>query len=395
MVRSALRVATIEDDAVDRLMVHRLLSQDPSWTVDFVEFSSGEEAIEKLPASLVDVVLLDSDLGTMTGVEVLKGLKAQKLEVPVIALTRQGDDCAAVSLLQAGAIDTIPKSKISTSSLQRAITNAIEKQSLRSAVCRFREELDARNDELEAQKREVEAFYHTLSHELKTPLTSMREFICLMAEGVAGPVTDDQAEYLDACKISCDQLKRTMDDLIDLSRIETGKFSIQKQPVEIGELLAEVVRWGEIRAVETAITVTVESIRGAVLADRYRAKQVLVHLFDNALSCTPEGGSIHLEAIEENEHQIVFSVSDTGRGMALAEQETIFTSKPLSAVSAPLDCSESEGNGREPSGLGLGLNLCKELVELHGGAMWLESTPGTGSVFSFTLPIAKDVLIPG
>ena len=260
---------------------------------------------------------------------------------------------------------------------------ALEAQGLRP------ESLEAANARLTREVETLHGFLHTLSHEMKTPLTSAREFICLVAEGVAGPLTIEQIEYLAICRNSCDQLNRIVNDLVDISRIETGKFSIQAREFTAELLVRELTTATRPRAerAQVALTIEFENSCGTetVYADLDRAKQVLGNLIDNALKFTPSGGKIQVTARVAEEHDsIIFSVRDTGPGIASEEQEKIFDRHYQTSTSPQGD----------RGGMGLGLNLCKELVELHGGKIWLKSTVGEGSEFCFTLPTARSANSP-
>ena len=376
-----LRVAIVDDDSVKLRTIRGLLTRDPRWQVETFPFASPVDALLEIPRLELDAILLDDDLHLLSGLEFLRKLHGRHVEVPVIGLMGRGGEAAALALLKAGAVDTVSKAKLTTHTLQRTIFSAIEKFALHEEVRRYREGLEAENEELSHQKQEIESFYHTLSHELKTPLTSMREFICIVAEGIAGPITPEQAEYLDICKRGCDQLKRIVNDLLDLSRLETGKLGIEKTAVSVDDLVEELVRLESARAEDHNITLTFETCGGELLADLGRTRQVLGNLIDNALKFTPRGGEVSVRAEESHDGMsITFTVEDNGPGIAPAEQEQIFGRHRQAMAS----------DGSIQEGMGLGLSLCKELGELQGGRIWLRSEHGVGSQFSFTLPTVTE-----
>ncbi len=237
---------------------------------------------------------------------------------------------------------------------------------------------------LVSQNTEIQLFYHTLSHELKTPLAAAREFICLVLDGLAGPLTDEQREYLGIARDSCDQLRLHVNDLLDVTRLETGKLSIHRQPVNLAALLERLSdthrpdaerRQIEIRAVCAPDLPVVE-------VDGQRIQQVLTNLVGNALKFTPRGGQITLGAWRHPDHpdEVVVGVKDTGPGIPADQRERIF--ERLQQLEPP--------HGEDAStraGLGLGLYISRELVKLHGGRIWVDSNPGAGSHFQFTLPV--------
>lgn len=242
---------------------------------------------------------------------------------------------------------------------------------------------------------EIQNFYHTLSHELKTPLATAREFVCLVLDGLAGPINETQREYLDIARDSCDQMRRHVNDLLDVTRLETGKLSIHRQPVALATLLERVANALQPEAGRRQIQLTwsCEPDLPQVAVDSQRIQQVLTNLVGNALKFTPAGGSVRLHAGRSPERpgeELLVGVQDTGPGVPPDQRERIF--ERLQQLDPPGDASTSR------SGLGLGLYICRELVKLHGGRIWVQSEPGRGSHFQFTLPVrptaaASEILV--
>ncbi len=231
---------------------------------------------------------------------------------------------------------------------------------------------------------EIQLFYHTLSHELKTPLAVVREFVCLVLDGLAGPLTETQREYLDIARDSCDQLRRHVNDLLDVTRLETGKMSIHLQPVALSALLERVASAMQPEAARRQIQLTWSCAPDLppVAADSQRIHQVLTNLVGNALKFTPPGGKVRIHAgrsPERPQEELLVGVSDTGPGIPADQRERIFE-RLQQGESADTSASTR-------GGLGLGLYICRELVKLHGGRIWVESEPGRGSHFQFTLPV--------
>jgi DNA-binding NarL/FixJ family response regulator len=219
-----------------------------------------------------------------------------------------------------------------------------------------------------------------LSHELKTPLTSAREFVSMVMEGLAGPLNKTQAEYLGIAKDSCNQLRICVNDLLDTTRIETGKLSLKFASVDLKSLIERLVKSMHAKAADHNINLTFEpQVDLAVIAaDENRLTQVVINLLDNAFKFTPGGGSIAVKISEVfgRPDYLQVSVTDTGRGIPKQEEDYIF--ERLHQVKA--------GDANKEGGIGLGLYLCRELVWLHGGVIWVNSEVGKGSVFTFILP---------
>lgn len=242
-------------------------------------------------------------------------------------------------------------------------------------------ELQAANQELERRNREIENFYHTLAHELKTPLTSAREFICILLDGLAGPISETQTEYLGIARESCDQLRVCIDDLFDATRLETGKLRLERKKGCLAALSRRIMRTMRPIAERKQIDLA-EDIRPGlpeVPLDEPRITQVLANLINNALKFTPSGGKIivRIEVDISDPAHLCVSVIDSGCGVPPDELGRIFDR--LYQVKS--------GDAATGNGIGLGLYISKELVELHGGRMRVQSQPGHGSTFSFTVPI--------
>ena len=329
------------------------------------------------------MVLLDYQIGERTGLDVLVDAKAAGYGGPVIMLTGHGDEDIAVEALQAGAADYLRKGSMTRKSLRRAIGNAIEKNMLQMALTEHRSELEEANRSLTERNSEIRRFYQTLSHEMKTPLTVAREFIAMVTDGLLGRVTDAQTDSLRVALESCDQMTVLINDLLDVTRAETGKLQLQRRILAPGPIIRKLVASVRPLAESTALTLELdESDRCAdVFADEARVVQVISNLVRNAIKFTPEGGVVTVRVgTDQSEAGFVrISVIDNGVGIAEGDVTQVF---------GRLFQSDEE-LALEKGGLGLGLHLCQQLVELHGGRIWCESRLGEGSAFHFLLPTAS------
>lgn len=246
---------------------------------------------------------------------------------------------------------------------------------------RVQAELERSNETLHRKHEELQGFYHTVSHELKTPLTAAREFVSLVLEGLAGPVTETQVDYLRTAQESCDQMRVSINDLLDSTRLDTGKMNLEVKPGSLGALVGRVVLMltPAARSKELQLESAFEADLPEIAFDEHRIAQVLNNLINNAIKFTPAGGRIRVTVVRSASSLgfLEVSVQDTGCGIAKPHLERVF--ERLYQVRGD-DVSQGKG-------LGLGLHICQELVQLHGGKIWARSEPGAGSVFSFALPI--------
>jgi PAS domain S-box-containing protein len=221
-------------------------------------------------------------------------------------------------------------------------------------------------------------FVSNVSHELRTPLTSIKGSVDNMLDGLTGALNEKQIRYLSRIKSNTDRLSRLINDLLDLSRIESGRVEVRPTTFSVTVLAAEVAEQLKHLATEKLIRIEVPSadLGTTVWADRDKVIQILINLIGNAVKFTPHDGKVTV-ALEKNDDDFVqIAVSDTGPGILSEETSKIFSKFYQVANVA----------NQKPKGSGLGLAISKALVEMHGGKIWVESEVGRGSTFYFTLP---------
>jgi signal transduction histidine kinase len=229
---------------------------------------------------------------------------------------------------------------------------------------------------METQEEEWLRFIDTLSHELKTPLTSIIAAAGLLAEELQTAADESHQKLIQTIIHNANTLETRLAELLDIVRTGSGKLQLQFEPVDMKSLvlgtcmqISPLLR-GKGQKLKTDLPDSLPIIRG----DGQRLEQVLLNLMNNATKFTPEGGNISVR-VRKQDTGLVVEVQDDGIGIAKEEQTRLF--KPYSRLSSDRQ--------RHP-GLGLGLALSKQVVELHGGRIWVDSEPGKGSTFSFSLP---------
>jgi signal transduction histidine kinase len=239
-------------------------------------------------------------------------------------------------------------------------------------------EIQEKSRLLEVANRHKSEFLANMSHELRTPLNAIIGFSEVLLQKIFGQVNEKQAEYLEDVLSSGKHLLTLINDILDLSKIEAGRMELELSEFGLGPALENGLTIVRERAARHGISLAAVVPRDLprIEADERKVKQILYNLLSNAVKFTPDGGRVEVRARAEN-GDVRIDVRDTGIGIAPDDQARVF--------------EEFRQVGRERSreGTGLGLTLTKRFVELHGGRIWFESTPGKGSTFSFTLPIKR------
>ncbi len=264
--------------------------------------------------------------------------------------------------------------------IQCDIRDITERRQAKKKMCSMHDRLQASNQRLMKRCEEIQYFYHTLSHELKTPLTSAREFVSIVIDGLAGELNPTQLDYLRMAKDSCTDLAVYINDLLDATRLETGKLHIELKTASLAAIVRRALAIVEpvAKAKNIHLREDLDTHLADVTVDESRIMQILTNLLNNALKFTPAGGEIgvKLQEVPKSPETVRVSVRDNGCGIAKAQIRNLFHRF----------YQVKNGSATPSKGVGLGLYLCREMVLLHGGKIWVESVLGKGSTFSFTIP---------
>jgi PAS domain S-box-containing protein len=227
-------------------------------------------------------------------------------------------------------------------------------------------------------------FISVVSHELRTPLTSIRGSLGLIANGVGGQLTTRGRRMIDIALASSERLTRLINDMLDVERMETGSLTMDLRDLDVADVVHAVADQLRDVAAEHQIEIVADQVSGRVRADEDRIQQALINLLGNAIKFSPRQGRITITA-QPREEDVIFGIADQGRGIPKDKIDRIFERFEQ------VDSSDSRHRG----GTGLGLTISKNLVLLHGGALWVESELGHGSTFWFTLPRIRSERLSG
>src|SRR5262245_13591663 len=238
-------------------------------------------------------------------------------------------------------------------------------------------EIEVKSRELEAASRHKSEFLANMSHELRTPLNAVIGFSEVLTERMFGELNEKQDEYLKDIHASGQHLLSLINDILDLSKIEAGKMDLEMSDFDLPATIDNALMLVRERAGRRGIDLhkSVDERLGQIQADERKIRQVLLNLLSNAIKFTPEGGRIEVRAVPVD-GSIEVSITDTGVGIAPEDQQAIFE-----------EFQQVGTASKKVEGTGLGLALSRKFIELHGGRIWVKSQIGTGSTFTFTIPV--------
>jgi signal transduction histidine kinase len=240
-------------------------------------------------------------------------------------------------------------------------------------------EIEDKSRQLEAASQHKSEFLANMSHELRTPLNAIIGFSEVLADAMFGEVNEKQAEYLGDIQESGRHLLSLINDILDLSKIEAGRMELEPADFDLPGAIDNALTLVRERAGRRGIALgrEIDERVGMIRGDERKVKQVVLNLLSNALKFTPEGGRIDVRAtVSEGTAEV--SVADTGVGIAPEDQEAVFE-----------EFRQVGTADKKVEGTGLGLALSRKFIELHGGRIWVKSEVGTGSTFTFTLPVRR------
>jgi signal transduction histidine kinase len=392
--KAHLRVLLVEDNRQHAELVEQAITSAALTFFDWERVGCLAAARASLAVHDFDVVLLDLVLPDASGFEALSQIQHEFPAISVVTLAENGDASSAVKAAAHGAQDCLYKAELNGPTIERVLRYAVQRQQMYIRLQKANQLLDQRNAELQATNELLDRksrqmaqlcetareFVDNVSHEFRTPLTVIKEFVCIIQDALAGPVTEKQREYLAIVNDRADDLAIMVDDMLDVSKLEAGLLHVWRKRSDVGDILRHVLPSLERKAAIRKVTLetSLEENLPVVYCDPEKVGRVIVNLAMNGIKFCRRGGAVKLWVRGSAEApEVLIGITDDGPGIAPENQQLIFER-----------FHQVESTARNSTkGFGLGLSIAKELVSLNLGEINVESEPGKGSTFSFSIPI--------
>ncbi len=379
VVKDKTPLILIVDDVPENLRVLGSMLNTEGYEISFA--SGGEKALEITQKVTPDLILLDIMMPDMDGYEVARRLKQEERtkDIPIIYLTGKADTDDVIKGLSIGAVDYVTKPFDASELLARVKTH-LELKFSRDAIEDYSIKLEKSEKECRVMNDSKDKFFSILAHDLRGPFSGFLGLSELLTEEYDRMEKEDVVKIGSSLNKSAKRLFSLLENLLNWSRIQMGRMEFSPTKLELKNAIVEVVnlymQTAEVKKIDLKYKVEDGTL---VNADKEALNVILRNLISNAVKFTPEGGEINVVAEIFDEDKYKVSVEDSGVGMDEEAKSKLFR----------LDEKHSTLGTNNEQGSGLGLLLCKELVEKHGGKLSVESQVNKGTKFTFTLEKAK------
>jgi hypothetical protein len=387
--QKALTVVVIDDDPAHRELVEQAVHQAAAtqYPVEVRPYCDADEALVDLPPSGKVLILCDNMLGAASGLDWLPDFVRAGVG-PVILMTSQGDEQIAAEAFHRGASDYVDKQTIfnqpdhfwntAREAMRRYKLERSNRELARNLKLANRQ-LKERNRLLQQMTEQAHQFVDDVAHEFRTPLTVIREFGSILTDNIGGELTDDQRIYVGHIDTAARDLSQMVDDFLDSSKLKTHTLRVDRQNTTLDAIFehTRAALQARARAKSIGLDYQLEPDLPGVFCDAEKAGRVLINLVVNAIKFSKANGRVQIAAEATGNGEVRVSVTDHGVGIGEEQMATL--------------CERFEQGEQatyaSAKGFGLGLNIAQSLTWLNLGQMSIDSTPGKGSTFSFTLPV--------
>ncbi len=375
MIMNKLRVLVIDDEPGMRMGVERTLNGETLnfWGTDTLQVlvesaGTGSEGVDKVLNGKPDILFLDYKLPDMNGIEIIERLGERANDLIIIMITAYASIEVAIEATRKGAYDFLPKPF--TPNELRAVTRKAAERIL----------LARKNAQLAQEKKQVRfEFIRVLGHELKAPLGAVEGYLDLMKAKTLGDNLDSYMQFIERSSIRLQQMRKLIVDLLDMTRLESGKKSRNLVPIDLRKAAESAIELATPAANSRNISISLEAPATLnLMADTGEIDMMLNNLISNAVKYNRDDGKVMVRLVHTAD-KITIQVADTGIGMSAEEQQKLF--KEFSRIK----------NARTANilGSGLGLSILKRLAELYEGDIRVESEPDKGTTFTLTIPASQ------
>ena len=361
----------VEDNQKDFETLKLILERIEGMRFEIEYACSLDHAKEKLEDSSFDIILSDVTLGGKKYRDIIETFRKKAPSIPLIIMAHLSDGVQDFDTFQHGAQDFWFKEHLGSIGLKRSIQNAIERQKLLLKIEEVKHEQITQKDKLLSH----------VSHELQTPIAVVRECVSMLSDNSSEGLDSSQKHYFETIKKNVGHLQKMINDLVDIARLEEKRLDVNLQPVSADKILRNINREYDLVAKKKNIKLSVDYGYDLpiLLADPKRVTQVLINLVGNAIKFSQVEGEVKVSASisEEKNDFVQFSVKDNGIGIQEQHLKQIFSRN----YQVPSELKIAK------KGLGLGLFICRQIIEHHGGSIWTQSKVGEGAEFLFTVPV--------
>lgn len=373
-------ILIVDDEKDIRQLLYQALTQMGGYRVEMAK--DGEEALQKIENSKFDLVLTDMRMPKMDGLQLVNELSKRRPEIATVVMSGHGSIDAALEAVRRGASDFLSK-PFNLPEIIVRLNKAMEERQRLNHMGRLVTHLEESIAELKKLDQIKSEFVAVASHELRTPLTAIKNAVQLLLMEKVGELNESQKKFLIMAERNINRLINILNDLLNLSRIESGKMVLKLEELNLRSILELIYFSFKAQAEEKSIQLKINlpAELPPVYGDREKVEQILSNLISNSLKFTPPNGEIiiSVELLEADDGMVAIAVKDTGIGIPAEHLDKIF--EKFYQVEGSLQ--------RSHGGTGLGLAITKGLVEAQKGKIFVKSEPGKGSTFTFTLPLSR------